>query len=49
MNGIFIVNWIEDETKEMCYDRKKAFIEEVLKDLNEYHIDYIMEHTAMDE
>lgn len=49
MNGIFITNWIEAETEGHCYARKLAFIDEVLSDLNKYRIDYIMEHTSMDE
>ena len=49
MNGIFLVNWIEEQTETMCYEHKRAFIEEVLKNLNEYAVDFVMEHTSMDE
>ena len=49
MNGIFIIDWIKDETKEMPYDRKREFIQDRLRELNKYAVDYELEHTIVDE
>lgn len=46
MNGIYIINWIEDETEAMCFEHKKAFMQEVLDDLNEYIVEFKMNKVS---
>ncbi|KKK55091.1 hypothetical protein LCGC14_3078080 [marine sediment metagenome] len=48
VNGIFLTNWIDSETEGYCFERKLAFIDEVLADINEYRIEFKVNKVSPD-
>ena len=48
MNGIFLIDWIEEEAKDFCHDRKVAFMEQIFWELGEHIVRIKMDKVSPD-